>query len=219
MYNPVVGRWLSCDPIGYGDPELIYTHEYVAQRLATSGAIQSNTNLYVYTDNNPVNFVDPSGLFVEAIDPSVLFSKLTDITTPTNAEGCTGLCIQGKDVLVTKCTITKIVINEGSDKLCNGMTEGIICSELQKMIAVFNKARPEGWLKSYCNDPCECDRASAKLSPGPQTVILKDFTIVQTGKVKIPFGPTIEITCNVTVTGELEVKGGGIALLGCKKKC
>lgn len=39
-YNPVVGRWLSKDPIG----------------------IEGGLNQYVFCDNNPVNFVDPMGL-------------------------------------------------------------------------------------------------------------------------------------------------------------
>ena len=39
-YNPETGRWLSKDPLG----------------------IEGGLNLYAFCDNNPVNFVDPSGL-------------------------------------------------------------------------------------------------------------------------------------------------------------
>ncbi|PWU22283.1 MAG: hypothetical protein C5B49_01045 [Bdellovibrio sp.] len=44
-YDPTIGRWMSKDPLGFGG---------------------GDTNLYRYSINNPVNFVDPSGLFSSA---------------------------------------------------------------------------------------------------------------------------------------------------------
>ena len=40
-YNPYIGRFLQTDPVGYGD----------------------GINWYAYCGNNPLNFVDPSGLY------------------------------------------------------------------------------------------------------------------------------------------------------------
>lgn len=74
MYQPTVGRWLSRDPIGVqGQPEIVYSHEYVANRLRGQLRAVSpvttpprfsgpNVNLYAYVDNSPVSFVDPSGM-------------------------------------------------------------------------------------------------------------------------------------------------------------
>tara|TARA_B100001248_G_scaffold152814_1_gene114903 strand:- start:2345 stop:2986 length:642 start_codon:yes stop_codon:yes gene_type:complete len=45
-YDPVVGRWISKDPIGFDG---------------------GDTNLYGYVLNDPVNFVDPSGLLPNGV--------------------------------------------------------------------------------------------------------------------------------------------------------
>lgn len=50
-YDPIVGRWISKDPIRFGG---------------------GSPNLYVYVGNDPVNFLDPSGLLKLPADPSQL---------------------------------------------------------------------------------------------------------------------------------------------------
>lgn len=45
MYHPRLGRFLQPDPIGYGD----------------------GLNIYTYCHNNPVNWIDPYGLFIKGL--------------------------------------------------------------------------------------------------------------------------------------------------------
>ncbi|MEP3244233.1 MAG: RHS repeat-associated core domain-containing protein [Sneathiella sp.] len=56
-YSPAQGRFLSPDPIGYGD----------------------GMNMYAYVGNDPINFVDPSGLFKASVanTASKTWSKLS----------------------------------------------------------------------------------------------------------------------------------------------
>jgi RHS repeat-associated protein len=53
-YNPHIGRFLQTDPIGYGD----------------------GMNWYNYCGNNPINFLDPSGLYLDSYDWNGLASNV-----------------------------------------------------------------------------------------------------------------------------------------------
>jgi RHS repeat-associated protein len=63
MYNPVVGRWISRDPLGQSDggPEVVYSHEYVTNRM------RAVLEPYAYVRNNPLNMVDPSGMVADEL--------------------------------------------------------------------------------------------------------------------------------------------------------
>jgi RHS repeat-associated protein len=61
-YDPVVGRWLQRDPIKFEG---------------------GDTNLYAYVGNDPVNYVDPSGLDREIIrDPTGYTHDVLHLFTP-----------------------------------------------------------------------------------------------------------------------------------------
>jgi RHS repeat-associated protein len=59
MYSPQLGRFLSRDPLVAGQPDIFYDNNWFGDRLTAM------RNLYGYADNNPVNYVDPSGLKCE----------------------------------------------------------------------------------------------------------------------------------------------------------
>jgi len=63
--DPGTGRWLSKDPIG----------------------ISGGLNQYVAFGNNPVNFVDPTGLDYSITEPDVGSAGLTGLLTGTGAIG------------------------------------------------------------------------------------------------------------------------------------
>ena len=55
-YNPQTGRYITPDPIGLEGGINLFTY-------VDSVGKPFYTNLYTYTGNNPINFVDPKGLF------------------------------------------------------------------------------------------------------------------------------------------------------------
>jgi len=72
-YDPVIGRFLSVDPVTFMD-----------------NGHPANFNRYAYGLNDPVNLTDPTGTCVERItcpDPSPITSSTTTINTTTNPSG------------------------------------------------------------------------------------------------------------------------------------
>ena len=56
MLSPALGRFLSRDPLPLnGDPDVLYDNNWFGDWLTMM------RNLYGYTSNNPVNYLDPSG--------------------------------------------------------------------------------------------------------------------------------------------------------------
>jgi len=56
-YNPQTGRYITPDPIGLEGGINLFAY------VDSVGKPPSEANLYTYTGNNPVNYIDPSGLW------------------------------------------------------------------------------------------------------------------------------------------------------------
>ena len=61
------GQMLDLDPPSPNEVDLLYSHEFVANsmhiRTRQLPNVAEKTNLYAYVIHNPVNYVDPNGLY------------------------------------------------------------------------------------------------------------------------------------------------------------
>jgi len=86
-YNPIIGRFSSRDPISWGpDDERIVFIKDIFEDIHKEIIFYEGTNnpnlfhRYNYVDNNPTNWRDPTGLWVEtALDVASLLDSLNQL--------------------------------------------------------------------------------------------------------------------------------------------
>ncbi len=72
MYQPTLGRFLSRDPLSENGVDVLTDTGFYSDRLAAMSANPWHyggnwENPYVYARNSPLGWVDPSGLFCQAV--------------------------------------------------------------------------------------------------------------------------------------------------------
>jgi RHS repeat-associated protein len=199
----IAGRFMGRDPIGY---------------------VQNNFEPYSLGGARPMIWIDPTGEIALRLSEFVQDGKpkrdepkkdyndcqfLPD--TPKECKG--GYCLSTKDPKVGNCKITSVVGDKDNSYVCRLVTPERICSHLKKTVEDSGKTNPGKTIEhDFCSNGCSCDYANAKMNDAPFFIILINDVVMQERP-----GIVSGFTCKFTISGTIEVTGGSVAILPCKK--
>ena len=199
----IAGRFMGRDPIGY---------------------VQNNFEPYSLGGARPMIWIDPTGEIALRLSEFVQDGKpkrdepkkdyndcqfLPD--TPKECKG--GYCLSTKDPKVGNCKITSVVGDKDNSYVCRLVTPERICSHLKKTVEDSGKTNPGKTIEhDFCSNGCSCDYANAKMNDAPFFIILINDVVMQERP-----GIVRGFTCKFTISGTIEVTGGSVAILPCKK--
>jgi len=132
MYQPTLGRFLSRDPLSENGVDVLTDTGFYSDRLAAMSASPwfyggNRTQPYVYARNNPVRYVDPSGLkevcgfyvwlysgvgwcVEENVYQAALETAAGVVNCWWNCEVTTHKCVAGKILTVTEAVTGSISV-------------------------------------------------------------------------------------------------------------
>ena len=130
--------------------------------------------------------------------------------TPEECKG--GYCLWTKDPKVGDCKITSVIADKGNSYVCKIVTPDRICSHLKKTVEDSGNRNPGKIMQhNFCSNGCSCDTEKATMNDAPFYIILFNDVVMQESPGLTGF------KCKFTITGTIEVTGGSIAILPCKK--
>ena len=112
-YDPVIGRWTTRDPLGFAS---------------------ADTDLYAYVESDPVNAIDPTGLFSQQQLQNIIYNETASLS---------GLGIDQADV-----TIAYILQNRSNAGINGGVAPDTLSLEAQQAIRNGDAAAVEAYKRA-----------------------------------------------------------------------
>jgi RHS repeat-associated protein len=174
-YNPIIGRWLSRDPIGEPGQTLIVNSNRRMSRRSRPAELYQGPNLFAYVANNPNSWVDPDGraLWGPSFSPQSVpnpSSALQDVDYPWYVDVFGAVCDVGSVVSICfdiatipsgEGAVATVCLQACKQNLKRRIKEKIACDALYRRI----HGNPPG--TGACDKPQSCQKDGVPIKGMP----------------------------------------------------